>query len=94
VELPYSHGFSVNSRGLGMADLAHAIRSGRPHRANGELASYVLDITLGIFDASRTERHVAITLRCDRPRPCRRGCPTTNLTPIAKCKKIDPMAWL
>jgi predicted dehydrogenase len=79
VELPSSHGFRENSRGLGVADLAHAIRSGRPHRANGELASHVLDITLGIFEASRTERHVAITSRCERPMPLPLGLPDNQL---------------
>ena len=68
-DLPYSHGFAENSRGIGVADMAYAIRSGRPHRASGELARHVLDITLGIFESSRTERHVAITARTERPAP-------------------------
>jgi len=68
-EVPYSHGYSENSRGIGIADMAYAIRSGRPHRANGDLARHVLDITLGIFASARTERHVALTTRCDRPAP-------------------------
>ena len=37
-----------NSRGLGVADMAHAMRSGRPHRASGELAYHVLDIMQSI----------------------------------------------
>jgi predicted dehydrogenase len=81
VELPYSHGFRENSRGLGVADMAYAIRSSRPHRANGELASHVLDITLGIFEASRTERHVAITSGCERPAPLPLGLPDSQLDP-------------
>lgn len=66
-EEPYSHGYSENSRGIGIAEMAFAIRSGRPHRASGELARHVNDVTLGIFESSRTERHVAITTHCDRP---------------------------
>jgi predicted dehydrogenase len=69
VGVPFSHGFAENSRGIGVADMAHAIRSGRGHRANGDLARHVLDITLGIFESSRAERHVAITHRCERPAP-------------------------
>ncbi|HEU5103082.1 MAG TPA: Gfo/Idh/MocA family oxidoreductase [Roseiflexaceae bacterium] len=72
-EIPYSHGFSENSRGLGVADMAYAIRSGRPHRASEELASHVLDITLGIFESSRAERHMAIHSRCERPAPLPAG---------------------
>ena len=33
VEMPLSHGNTEDSRGLGLADMAQAIRSGRPHRA-------------------------------------------------------------
>jgi predicted dehydrogenase len=66
-EFPYSHGFAENSRGIGIADMAYAIQSGRPHRASGELARHVIDITLGIFESARTERHVPITTRVERP---------------------------
>lgn len=41
-----------NSRSLGVADMAHALRSGRPHRANGEMAYHVLDLMHAIHDAS------------------------------------------
>lgn len=68
-EVAYSHGYSENSRGIGIADMAYGIRSGRPHRANGDLARHVLDITLGIFESARSERHVTLTTRCARPTP-------------------------
>ncbi|MEZ4728777.1 MAG: Gfo/Idh/MocA family oxidoreductase [Caldilineaceae bacterium] len=68
-EIPYSHGYSENSRGIGIADMAYAIRSGRPHRANGALARHVLDITLSIFASAKTERHVTLTTSCERPAP-------------------------
>lgn len=64
---PYSHGFAKNSRGIGLADMAQAIRSGRPHRASGQLARHIADISFGIFESSKTERHVAIAARCERP---------------------------
>ena len=38
---PYADG---NYRIIGVADMAHAIRSGRPHRASGELAFHVLEV--------------------------------------------------
>ncbi len=78
-EVPYSHGFTEDSRGIGVADMAYAIRSGRPHRASGELARHVLDITLGIFESSRTERHVAITKHCARPAPLPLGLKDNEL---------------
>jgi predicted dehydrogenase len=78
-DVPYTHGFSENSRGIGVADMATALRSGRPHRANGELARHVLEITLGIFEASRTERHSVMTTSCDRPAPLPLGLPANQL---------------
>jgi hypothetical protein len=66
-EMPYSHGFAENSRGIGIADMAYAIQSGRPHRASGDLARHVIDITLGIFESSRTACHVPIAPRAERP---------------------------
>lgn len=66
---PYSHGFAENSRGIGVADMAYAIRSGRPHRVSGELARHVLDITLGIFESARSEQHVKLQTRVERPAP-------------------------
>ncbi len=60
-ELPCQYGFTQDSRGLGVADMVSAIRAGHPHRCSGDLASHVLDITLGIFESSRTGHHVEIT---------------------------------
>lgn len=73
VDLPASYGFTDNSRGIGIADMAYAIRSGRPHRASGELARHVIDITLGVFDASASDQHVAISTMCERPAPLPSG---------------------
>jgi predicted dehydrogenase len=68
-EMPYSHGFAENSRGIGIADMAYALQSGRPHRASGELARHVIDITLGIFESARAACHVPIAPRAERPAP-------------------------
>ena len=67
VAITYSH--TENSRSIGVADLAYAIRTGRPHRANGELALHVLDVMHAILEASETGRHVELTSTCDRPAP-------------------------
>ena len=60
-EVPCQYGFTEDSRGLGVADMASAIHASRPHRCSGDLASHVLDITLGIFESSRTGQHVPVT---------------------------------
>jgi predicted dehydrogenase len=68
-EVPIAHGYTENSRGLGVADMADAIRTGRTHRANGELAFHVLDLMHTIHDASREGRHIEMTSSCERPEP-------------------------
>ncbi|MDR3710374.1 MAG: Gfo/Idh/MocA family oxidoreductase [Capsulimonadaceae bacterium] len=66
-EVPLTHGFAANSRCVGVADMASAIRHGRPHRASGDLAFHVLDVMLGVIDSSRTSRHIELKSVVDRP---------------------------
>jgi len=68
-----------NSRSLGVADMAHAIRSGRPHRANGELAYHVLDIMHTIHDAAAQGKHIEMASTCSRPAPMALGLPAELL---------------
>jgi predicted dehydrogenase len=60
-EVPLTHIYAENSRGLGVADMAYALRSGRPHRASGQLAYHVLDIMHAFHDASREGRHIELS---------------------------------
>lgn len=64
-----------NSRSLGVADMAYALRSGRPHRASGALAFHVLDVMHTIHDASREGKHITLTSGCERPAPLTVGLP-------------------
>ena len=68
-EVPLSHGYAENSRGIGVADMAYAMRSGRPHRASGELAYHVLDIMHAFHDASASGKHVDLKSTCVQPAP-------------------------
>ncbi|MCB0116387.1 MAG: Gfo/Idh/MocA family oxidoreductase [Caldilineaceae bacterium] len=61
------------SRGLGLADMADAIVTGRPHRASGEMAYHVLEIMEAIHVASNEDRHVQLSSRCSRPAPFAAG---------------------
>lgn len=56
-EVPLTHGYADNSRGIGVADMAYAIGEGRPHRASGELTFHVLDAMHGFLDASQSGKH-------------------------------------
>ncbi|MGQ9904699.1 MAG: Gfo/Idh/MocA family protein [Anaerolineae bacterium] len=68
-EMPLLPLRAENSRSLGVADMAYALRSGRPHRANGALAYHVLDLMHSIHDAAREGRHITVTSACERPAP-------------------------
>lgn len=68
-DIELTHGSAENSRGIGLADMAAAARDSRPHRANGEMASHVLDVMHGVLQASATGQHVAIESSCERPAP-------------------------
>jgi predicted dehydrogenase len=68
-EAPLTHGYAANSRGLGVADMAYALRSGRAPRANGELTYHVLDVMQSFEEASDEGRHITIGSTCARPAP-------------------------
>jgi len=68
-EVPHTHGYAENSRGIGVADMAYALRYDRPHRACGELAYHVLDLMQAFHDSSDTGKHIKLKSRVDRPAP-------------------------
>ncbi len=65
-DVPLTHSDQV-SRGIGVADMAYALRSGRPHRASGDLAYHVLDLMHAFHDASTSSRHVKVKSNVKRP---------------------------
>ncbi len=66
-EIPLTHIYAENMRSLGLADMAYGVRSGRKHRAAGEMAYHVLDVMHAFGDASEAGEHVAIKSTCERP---------------------------
>jgi len=72
-ERPLTH--QVGGRSLGVADMAYAIRSGRPHRASGELAAHVLDTMHAFERSSDAGRAIELTTTCERPAPLPAGLP-------------------
>jgi predicted dehydrogenase len=65
--VPLSHGYTDQNRGLGVADMALAIRNGRKQRASGELAYHVLDIMQSLYDASNQRKYVDLQSTVERP---------------------------
>ena len=78
--VPTRHAYADgNYRILGLADMAQAIRTGRPHRASGELAFHVLEVMQAFQTSSDTGAAVAIDSRPDRPAPLPAGLATGEL---------------
>lgn len=59
----------VTGRGLGVLEMARAIRAGVPHRAQGEIAAHVLDIMVAIETAIAEDKIVPIDSRFDEVEP-------------------------
>ena len=66
-EVPLTHAYAENSRGLGVLDMAYAIRNDRPHRASGALAYHVLDTMLAVTDASYEGKAIVLDSGVERP---------------------------
>jgi predicted dehydrogenase len=63
---PYA---DANYRSLGLADMAQAIRSGRPHRASGALALHALEVMEAFQASSDSGRAIDVASRPERPAP-------------------------
>ena len=69
-QAPYTDG---NYRNIGIADMAHAIREDRAHRASGALAFHVLEIMEAFGRSSNSGWFVEIESRPERPALLRPG---------------------
>jgi predicted dehydrogenase len=77
-EMP--HAFVTGyGRGVGVADMACAVRSGRPFRATGRQGFCVLDLMQGFLDSARTGRAYRPRARYERPAPMRPDRPFGQL---------------
>ncbi len=65
-DIPLTHTTNIG-RGAGVADMAYAIQSGRPHRASGDLALHVLDIMQALDESAEEGRHIEIRSTLDQP---------------------------
>ncbi|MDP7578670.1 MAG: Gfo/Idh/MocA family oxidoreductase [SAR202 cluster bacterium] len=68
-ETPLTHAYTSQSRGLGVADLAQAITSGKNHRASGQLAYHVLDAMIAFEDSALQRTQIELQSECPRPAP-------------------------
>jgi len=79
-DIPLTHSADWR-RGIGVADMAYAIQSGRPHRASGDLAYHVLDVMHAFEDSSNTGQTIAIESTVERPAAVPVGLEARHLDP-------------
>lgn len=65
----YPYAGQDNYRSIGLADMAHALRSNRPHRASGELALHVLEVMEAFETSARENTIVTLVTSAERPEP-------------------------
>lgn len=71
--LPFTHGYSQNSRGLGVAEMAWSMKKGRTPRASKELALHAFEVLHGIIKSGETETFYQLNSQFDIPAPLNRG---------------------
>jgi predicted dehydrogenase len=74
-----THGFQENSRGIGVMDMAYAIRNNRRHRASGALAQHVLELMDAVGRSSDEGKHVDVSPNLTRPEPMPQNVPADDL---------------
>ena len=78
--VPQTHAYGDgNCRILGLADMAQAIVSGRPHRASHEVSLHVLEIMDAILRSAETGARVDLQHQCARPAAMRDDLPFGQL---------------
>ena len=78
VDIPLTHSSNIG-RGAGVADMAYAILSGRPHRASGDLAFHALEVMLALEESSAQGRHIEIQSTLEQPLALPAGLPDGEL---------------
>lgn len=71
--LPHTHAYDGDDRGLGVADMAWALRNGRMPRANKEMACHALEMLAGAIESGRTGRFYEMTTTFVKQPPLPRG---------------------
>ena len=64
-EAPLTH--PEGGRGLGVAEMAAALRAGRESRVDGAMANHVLDVMHAVHESSDDGRHVTLRTSCEPP---------------------------
>ncbi|MDO4306585.1 MAG: Gfo/Idh/MocA family oxidoreductase [Eubacteriales bacterium] len=71
--LPATHAYSANERGLGVAEMAWAMRKGRTPRTHKEMAYHALELLTGAIESSETGNFYEMRSRFEQQPPLSRG---------------------
>ncbi len=76
-EVPLTHGHADSHMmwGIGVADMAHALVSGRAHRASGAQGYHVLELMQAFLESSRDAQYAHIQSTIERPKALPLGLP-------------------
>lgn len=69
MEIPLSHAYTENSRGLGVADAAYALRNGRKPRCDTDLIFHVYEACQGFEASCDSGKIYEMTSTCEKPAP-------------------------
>ena len=81
-EVPLEH--PEVGRGIGVAEMAHAVRAGAPSRVDAAMANHVLDVMHAFHDSSAAGRHVSLSTTCDQPEPVPPGLPPGRFAAVSQ----------
>ncbi|HEX2950637.1 MAG TPA: Gfo/Idh/MocA family oxidoreductase [Armatimonadota bacterium] len=73
MEMPLTHAWTDNMRGLGIADLAYAIRNERQPRCHMDMAFHTYEAAIGVSISCQTGSTYRMTSSCRRPEPLEVG---------------------
>ncbi len=68
-EMPLLFDYKENSRGLGIADMAKALRTGRDARANHKQIYHVLEILTSFEKSSKEKKYIPLETHFEREQP-------------------------
>ena len=79
VEIPLAFDYPENSRGLGLAEMAAALKEGRRPRASYKQTLHVLEVLTGFERAVANGGYLELTTKYEREAPMEQGLPHGKL---------------
>ena len=73
VTMPLTHGYNGSHRGIGVADMAWAIRKGRKHRTHAEIGYHAFELIHGVWASATTGQIVNLQSKPEQPAALRPG---------------------